>query len=129
MDTMNRRTVQVLDAEVRAALEPVAQKHGLTLSMRGGFSSHECRLTVTFELPAAVKEKAALLGLGEEVVGKLFKYGTRTYRVTGLNPRAPSYPIEAERVPDGKRFRFPAVVVETPKRPKRPLHKRQQAFE
>lgn len=54
---------------------------------------------------------APRFGLKVEDFGRTFPFRGRKYQVIGINPGAPTYPIEAKRLPDGKTFRFPARAV------------------
>jgi hypothetical protein len=56
----------------------------------------------------AFNRYAAHFGLRPDQLGKVFKIRGTNYRITGLNPGAPRYPINAVRVYDGKLFRVPA---------------------
>ena len=56
--------------------------------------------------------KAAPLASGDPV-GRTFTFRGTEYRVTGIVKGRPRYPVSAERVSDGKRFKFPADVLGT----------------
>jgi hypothetical protein len=45
-------------------------------------------------------------------VGTRFVFRRRTYEVTGQNMRRWKYPVQAKRLPDGKRFCFPSTSVQ-----------------
>jgi hypothetical protein len=40
-----------------------------------------------------------------------FRQGTRTYKIAGLRPSRPAYPVIVIREPDGKRFKFTVSMV------------------
>ena len=45
-------------------------------------------------------------GVSADALGKTFESRGETFRLTGLNPNRPKYPFNAERVRDGKSFKF-----------------------
>ena len=47
-------------------------------------------------------------GLSPEDFGREFSTGSERFRVAGIDPRRPKYPISATRVPDGKGYKFTA---------------------
>ena len=51
-------------------------------------------------------------GLPPDCLGDEFKRAGVTYRITGANPKCRRYPITAERISDGKGFKFPAEDVQ-----------------
>jgi hypothetical protein len=57
---------------------------------------------VTFEL------MAEMFGLKPDDFGRVFVTGGETFRITGINPNRPRYPISAERIPDRRGFKFAA---------------------
>jgi hypothetical protein len=51
---------------------------------------------------------AEAFGLTPADYGRQFSTGRDTFRITGIDPRRPKYPISAERIPDGQGFKFTA---------------------
>ena len=47
-------------------------------------------------------------GLAPDDYGREFSTGRELFRITGIEPRRPKYPISAERIPDRKGFKFTA---------------------
>jgi len=47
-------------------------------------------------------------GLSPDDFGREFSTGRERFRVAGIDPRRPKYPISATRVPDGKGYKFTA---------------------
>jgi len=45
-------------------------------------------------------------GLASEDFGREFSTGSETFRITGIEPRRPKYPIKAERLTDRRGFKF-----------------------
>jgi hypothetical protein len=48
------------------------------------------------------------LGLSPDDFGREFSTGRERFRVAGIDPRRPKYPISATRIPDGKGYKFTA---------------------
>jgi hypothetical protein len=60
----------------------------------------------------AFDTKAFICGLkGKVFLGQTFVYGADTYKVCDLNTKAPKYPIIAENVKNGKKYRFDKSVL------------------
>lgn len=38
--------------------------------------------------------------------GRQFSTGRELFKITGIDPRRPKYPVSAERIPDGQGFKF-----------------------
>jgi hypothetical protein len=47
-------------------------------------------------------------GLSPDDFGREFSTGRERFRVAGIDPRRPKYPISATRIPDGKGYKFTA---------------------
>ncbi|GHE05469.1 hypothetical protein U879_03785 [Defluviimonas sp. 20V17] len=54
---------------------------------------------------------AEAFGLSPGDFGREFSTGRETFRITGIDPRRPKYPVSAERVPDRQGFKFTAEQV------------------
>ena len=50
-------------------------------------------------------------GLAPSDLGREFTVRGEPFRVTGLHPNRPKYPIDVERLPDRCGFKFPADLV------------------
>lgn len=50
-------------------------------------------------------------GLGHSDFGRVFTIKGRSYKAIGINPGAPKFCVQAQRLPDGKQFRVPASCV------------------
>jgi hypothetical protein len=121
----DRATVRQILAECEEALRPIAEKHGLTLDRKGRTYHHDA-LPVMYQFLVAEKDEdgnvlsavakdfvkmASLYGLSSDDLGREFKSGGDTFRVTGLKPRSRKYPILAENVKTGKTYKFPLETV------------------
>lgn len=120
-----RTNVRDILEECRAALEPIAEKHGLVLD-RKGRTYYADALPVMFQLLVkqtdengrvlsaegkAFLEQATLFGLKPEDLGRKFQDSGDEYEVCGLKPRSRKYPVLATNTRSGKTFKFPVSVV------------------
>ena len=114
-----------LQAEMLKACEAVAARHGLVVEprditgadLRWGFDA-------TFRVSIPLPDGSALdperlrfealseaFGLSPADYGRQFSTGREQFRITGIDPRRPKYPVSAERIPDGQGFKFTAEQV------------------
>lgn len=118
---LNKKFVSQISDEALAALKKVAKAHGLTVTGGGGsFSDTDATLRFKFTAPNAptrdekiaenFKNGATLFGLKPEHFGAEFFVKGTVYKIVGLAPNRPKFPIIAERVKDGKKFKFPVSV-------------------
>jgi hypothetical protein len=130
---MSKTTIKQFDGtsvrkimdEAREALEPIAEKYGLVLSRKGS-TYHRDSLPVMLQflikqtdtdgniLTAEAKDfqkYAVMFGLKPEDLGREFVSRGETFRITGLKPKSPKFPVLAENVRSGKSFKFPEAVV------------------
>ena len=104
------------------ACAEVAAKHGLvseglglqTMDLRWNF---EFVVRVSIPLPDGSRldpdrmlfeALAEEYGLSPDDFGREFSTGRERFRVAGIDPRRPKYPVSATRVPDGKGYKFTA---------------------
>lgn len=116
---------QRLQAEMLKACEAVAARHSLVVEprditgvdLRWGF---DATFRVSIPLPdgsALDPERlrfealAEAFGLSPTDYGRQFSTGREQFRITGIDPRRPKYPVSAERIPDGQGFKFTAEQV------------------
>jgi hypothetical protein len=119
----NRAGHRMLSAEISSELVALGKRHGLDLSVGGGSIGGE---SLTIKVVATSTDKTAVeaaakrkidfegrfLGLTGEDYGTVFTTGRDSYRFTGVSGGRPKYPISAERVYDGKGFKFPRYVAQ-----------------
>ena len=114
-----RPELRVLREELDALLGKFAAERGISLKT-GGIKFDATAVTIKVEgsivtADGVVQSKersafaryCAIFGFKPEHLGATFKSGPTMYRITGLNPGAPRFPVLAERVYDGKGFKFP----------------------
>jgi len=101
-----------------AALREVAERFGMVYVRKGGsFNTSEFGFQVCFQtvsdgaVPDSFKTCAVRLGVDPECFGKEFTRAGTQYRITGINTRRSKYPFSAERVKDGRGFKFPADII------------------
>ena len=116
---------QRLQAEMLKACEAVAARHGLVVEerdisgvdLRWGF---DATFHVSIPLPDGTvldperlrfEALAEAFGLSPADYGGQFSTGREQFRITGIDPRRPKYPVSAERIPDGQGFKFTAQQV------------------
>ena len=104
------------------ACQDVAARHGLVaeakkiagVDLRWGF---DLAFRVSIPLPDGTaldperlrfEALAEAFGLSATDYGCQFSTSRETFRVVGIDPRRPKYPISAERIPDGQGFKFTA---------------------
>ncbi|CAN1576206.1 hypothetical protein MCELHM10_03908 [Paracoccaceae bacterium] len=104
------------------ACQDVAARHGLVaeakeiagVDLRWGF---DLAFRVSLPLPDGTaldperlrfEALAEAFGLSPTDFGRRFSTGRESFRVVGIDPRRPKYPISAERIPDGQGFKFTA---------------------
>lgn len=130
---MSKTTIKQFDGtsvrkimdEVRDALEPIAEKYGLVLDRKGSTYRRDA-LPVMLQFlikvtdtdgnvltaeAKAFQRYAVMFGLKAEDLGREFKNRGETFRITGLKPKSPKFPVLAENVRSGKTFKFPEAVV------------------
>lgn len=118
-------TASAILEECRAALQPIADKYGLTLDRKGRTYRPEA-LPVMFQfltteldargnaMSVAAKDfqrLAAFYGLTPEHLGRMFDQHGERFKIVGLSAQSPKYPILASNVRTGKTFKFPPSVV------------------
>jgi hypothetical protein len=111
---MDRQIARKVAADTQAALKEVAERYGMEVTVAGGsYDQGMYKPKVEFFEKAARDGKAEqglkLLDL-EGALGKTFKLKTKTFKVTGVNLRAPRFPVLATDQ-NGKVFKFPEGTV------------------
>jgi len=111
---------QRLQREMLNACKDVAARHGLVveaqditgLDLRWGF---DAAFRVSIPLPDGTaldperlrfEALADAFGLSPADYGRQFSTGRELFRITGIDPRRPKYPVSAERIPGGQGFKF-----------------------
>lgn len=123
MQTLTKQSMKAIREAVDAALVEVGKDLGVGLAVgSGSFRSNEghFRLNVVTASPNGVVESperkawslhCAGYGFTPEDLDKTFVSQGRTFKIRGIKTSRPSYPISADRMPDGKGFKFTAEQV------------------
>lgn len=124
MERFDKPILRSLRPELEKALADICAKHGITAKIgSASFTDLECKFQLILELEGASEAKstakqsdferyATLYGLEPTDLGKSFMVSGNWYKVTGISPRRPKFPIDGERL-DGRKFKFPALTVIT----------------
>lgn len=117
IETIDRAACKAITEAARVALEQVANDLGLTVKLGGGKydpTTGTFSPKIEFALPDSDRRgfdaNCMLAGLTPEDFGRTFTNAGKTYRISGINPRAPKYVIQAVDVRTGKTFGFPESV-------------------
>jgi|ERR1035437_1224884 hypothetical protein len=114
MDKFTPTNLEVIRKDINAAIQSIAEKHGITLHVgHGSYTS----ASVTFKLEGKLsgnseamvsqnKSYAIMLGLPENIVGSTFTSQGKKMKITGLNPKKPKYAIEVKDIDTGKGYGF-----------------------
>lgn len=87
-------------------LSDINLRHGFDIGFRVGIPMADGSLHST--------EKAVFeeFGLNASDYGRIFKTNGEAFRITGINPHRPKYPISAERLADGRGYKFSVENIE-----------------
>lgn len=111
---------QQMQREMLKACQDVAARHGLVvepqditgMDLRWGFDA-AFRVSIPLSDGTALDPNRLLFetlaeafGLSPDDYGRQFSTGRERFRITGIDPRRPKYPVSAERIPDGQGFKF-----------------------
>jgi len=115
-------TCEEIQARMIEACRKVAADHGLVVESAGwhgmdaGFAFEPAfRVSIPASDGTAFnleKDRFEFLaeryGLQPSDFGREFRTGSKRFRITGIDPKRPRYPISAERIPDRRGFKFTA---------------------
>ena len=116
MSEFTRSNIRVLRTRLERALEEIAEDYGITFevgSMR--FNADECSTKITAHNAEDMSDvrreqfdgNCFVLGIKPEAYGATFQSRGKTYKITGLKPRSPKFPVIAEDVRSGSSYKFP----------------------
>jgi len=126
----DKQNLQQLRADMDAAIQQVAQKHGITIRLKNisylpERATSKLEFIATGEAASAANPQAAQeaiyaadfkrycssFGLKPEQHGATFKHGRDTYKLVGLKPRAPKNPILAKSFTNGRIYILPESAI------------------
>ena len=110
--SIDKVTARLLGKEAEEVLRAVAEKHGLTLTSKGGsYSPSDTTVKFVFAVSGADKEVferyCKFYDLTANDFHAEFKMSGKTFRITGINTRAPKFAILIEDVKTGKGYKCP----------------------
>ena len=91
-------------------LSDINLRHGFDIGFRVGIPTADGSLYSTEK--AVFEVFAENFGLKPSDYGRIFKTSGEAFRITGINPNRPKYPISAERLADGRGYKFTVENVE-----------------
>lgn len=105
--SFNRTNLKLLRPELEQLLKSddfktLCAKYGMTASLGNAkFSETECTFQLKLKAEGAAKTDfesyAVLFGLKPTDLGKVIVVGGYSYTITGINPKAPKFPINTTR--------------------------------
>ena len=113
---------QRIEAEMLEACTAIAARHGLKAEALG-ITAMNLRWNFDFGVRVSIPRPdgttiqpermlfevmAPEYGLRPEDFGREFSSRGERFRITGIDPRRPRYPVSAVRIPDGKGYKFTA---------------------
>lgn len=125
ISTIDRASHKVIAQRITETLKDLGKELGVTLESSGGqFGGTTGMVKIQVSVEAVGTGPGALSGIETEYrrhmdymrlnpdsFGQTFFSQGVGYRVSGINPNAPKYPIQANRIHDGVTFRFPSSII------------------
>ena len=123
--TINRQTCRAIYMAVEERLEDYAKENGLAIKVNGGsYSDSNFKCSIEFAIvnengeaetieAQSFKANAGHIGMKPEDLGREFMVSDTIYQIKGYKRRSKKYPIVAERVVDGRAFKFTLNTVKT----------------
>jgi hypothetical protein len=121
---MNRETVKNIRIAMEIALGAVENEFGVFVKVgRASFTDSNCNFKVEIadidsesgevlsKEAEDFKLRAHQYGLKADDLGREFSFGGDTFKITGLAPRRPKYPVIGMNVDNGKPYKFGADLV------------------
>lgn len=125
MKEFTRQNLKKLREEIDGALEKVAKKNNIMLSIGSiSFNDDEFHTKLTAlvnrvegqsvkeaKYKADLEKNGFLFGISGKDYGKTFFSNGETFKLVGLAPSRPKYPVIGESVRTGKKFKFTESVL------------------
>lgn len=109
--------------DVEKALKEVFAKYNIdSPGTRVSYSSSEIKISIvateiSADSPTAdaatFKKHANWVGLKDNAYGAVFTINRRLFKLVSVMTNRPKYPIVAEEISTGKRYKFPIDIIET----------------
>ena len=99
-----------VQADAQKALEAIAKKYGVSIQSNGGsLGMNDFAMKFKVEVVGVAKKYDkyifSILGLPEDIIGKIFVSHGKTHEITELAPNRPKYPV-ITKASDGKGYKF-----------------------
>ena len=110
IEQLNSKNIDMLRTEINEAIEKVANKNGIAIKI-GNISYSDFKFTTRLTVETSGNDAreferyAKVMGIDPDIFGKQFVHKSIAYKVTGLNPSAPKYPINYKGITDGRRYK------------------------
>ena len=135
--TITRQSVSAINAEIKLAVTEILAAHGLALDLsKVSYSSTSAKFTITALVPevndagvnlntpeahywttcGSIELEIANIdfeGSAADLLGVVFKHNGDEFRFVGFSSRRPKFPVTAERVSDGHKFKFSGTTLRT----------------
>lgn len=123
---IDRATLRLISAEAEKALQAVAEKFGVTITPGRSVYSNGDTGALKFDMvirkettdgrvldirAVDFQRYAAEFGFEASDLDREFKSNGKTYRIVGLKPNSPRFPVLAQDVSTNKTYKFPAETV------------------
>jgi hypothetical protein len=122
--SFDKTNVKSIRTEIEEAIDAVAKKHGFVSSAgRITYTDAKVGLRVEFAIPGCVgggntmlavnwNEQCGKHGFAKSDLGKIFISGRgEKFKIVGLKPANRKYPVIAEKLANGKNFKFAPLQV------------------
>ena len=122
--SLDRGAVRTINADIESALQAVATKYGITISLGNAtFSKSNCDLKIKYAVQgdsgmAITREVEDYNRLAKAMfnttkqVGDQIEFNGDTFEIVGLKPRSHRYPLLAKSMRDGKTYKLPSIAIE-----------------
>lgn len=123
ISSLDRSSVRMIADDIEIALAKVAKRYGVKIEVgNSSFSPTNCTTKINISTVAKngtvmTKEAtdfnryASSFGITGYKLGDTFEHRFQQYKIIGLKPRARKYPVLAEDVNTGYKFKFPASIL------------------
>jgi len=123
INSFDRASLKTLNKAIIEAVQPIAEEFGIQIKLGGArFTPTDGKVKLicaiqnsdgTYETPerADFKEFALMYGLTADDIDMEFEWSKEKFKLTGIKIRSRRFPIMAQRMRDGKSFKFGADIV------------------
>ena len=125
MNMLDRNTVKLISSAIEKALDDVATKYGVVITRgRASYTSDNMTLKLnvsTIDNDGSVMTReatdfntyASVHGITKSL-GDVITHMGHNYKIIGFKPRSTKYPVIMEKITDGKKYKFPVNMINSP---------------